>query len=74
MYLLAKRGGNLKQTKIRRIEGNINVLRTDLQQALGVDEKEVVINQLTQQIIIKVGYISGYERLVNDDWIGTQEI
>jgi len=43
----------LKQTKLRRIEGNINVLRKDLQQALGVDEKEVVINQLTQQIIVR---------------------
>jgi len=43
----------LKQTKLRRIEGNINVLRTDLQQALGVDEKDVVINQLTQQIIVR---------------------
>jgi large subunit ribosomal protein L49 len=45
----------LKQTKLRRIEGNINVLRKDLQQALGMDEKEVVINQLTQQIIVRVG-------------------
>jgi large subunit ribosomal protein L49 len=54
VYLLSKRGGNLKQTRIRRIEGNINVLRTDLQAALGVEEKEVMINQLTQQIIVKV--------------------
>jgi len=54
VYLLSKRGGNLKQTKLRRIEGDINVLRTDLQQALGVDEKDVVINQLTKQIIIRV--------------------
>jgi len=29
------------------------VLRTDLQVALGVDEKEVTINQLTKQIIVK---------------------
>lgn len=30
-------------------------LRRDLQKALGVeDEKEVVVNQLTQQIIVKV--------------------
>jgi large subunit ribosomal protein L49 len=54
VYLLSKRGGNLKQTRIRRIEGNINVLRSDLQAALGVEEKEVMINQLTQQIIVKV--------------------
>lgn len=54
IYLLAKAGGNLKQTKVRKIEGNINVLKTDLQQALGLDEKEIAINQLTKQIIIKV--------------------
>jgi len=43
----------LKQTKLRRIEGDINVLRTDLQIALGVEEKEVTINQLTKHIIVK---------------------
>jgi large subunit ribosomal protein L49 len=59
VYLLSKRGGNLKQTKLRRIEGDINVLRTDLQIALGVEEKEVTINQLTKHIIIKVFTVSG---------------
>ncbi|KAH8819668.1 mitochondrial large subunit ribosomal protein-domain-containing protein [Xylogone sp. PMI_703] len=53
IYLLAKAGGNLKQTKIRKIEGNIGALKSDLQQALGLGEKEVVINQLTKHIIIK---------------------
>lgn len=57
VYLLSKRGGNLKQTKVRRIEGNINVLRTELQEALGLEKEDVVINQLTQQIIIKVGFM-----------------
>jgi large subunit ribosomal protein L49 len=54
VYTLAKRGGNMKLTKLRRIEGDVNVLRDDLQQALGMDQKEVVINQLTKQIIVKV--------------------
>ncbi|RFU30848.1 hypothetical protein B7463_g5487, partial [Scytalidium lignicola] len=53
IYLLAKAGGNQKQTKLRRIEGNISALKSDLQQELGLGEKEVVINQLTKQIIIK---------------------
>ena len=44
----------MKLTKLRRIEGDVNVLRDDLQQALGMDQKEVVINQLTKQIIVKV--------------------
>jgi len=57
VYLLSKRGGNLKQTKVRRIEGNINVLRTDLQKALGLQDKDITINQLTQHIIVRVGSI-----------------
>lgn len=54
IYTLAKRGGNMKLTKLRRIEGDVNVLRKDLQLALGMDEKEVVVNQLTRHIIVKV--------------------
>jgi large subunit ribosomal protein L49 len=54
VYLLAKSGGNLKQTKVRKIEGDIKLLRAHLQQALGLKENEVTINQLTQQIIIRV--------------------
>ncbi|KIN00909.1 hypothetical protein OIDMADRAFT_122837 [Oidiodendron maius Zn] len=53
VYLLSKRGGNLKQTRVRRIEGNIGVLRAELQEVLGLDESQVTINQLTQHIIIK---------------------
>ena len=59
VYLLNKRGGNLKQTRLRRIEGNINILRLDLQKALGVEDKEITINQLTQQIIVKVCVMHG---------------
>jgi len=43
----------MKQTKVRKLHGDISVLRTELQEALGLEEKEVVINQLTKQIIIK---------------------
>jgi large subunit ribosomal protein L49 len=62
VYLLNKRGGNLKQTKLRKIEGNISALRTDLQEALGLEKGDVVVNQLTQQIIIKV-------RRIREIWI-----
>lgn len=55
IYLLAKRGGNLKQTRLRKIEGNIVELKEDLQRALGiVEDKDIQINQLTRHIIIKV--------------------
>ncbi|MCJ1253956.1 hypothetical protein MMC24_001770 [Lignoscripta atroalba] len=54
VYHLAKRGGNLHQTRIRKIEGNIMDLRKDIQQALGLNEEHIVVNQLTRHIIIKV--------------------
>jgi len=38
---------------VRRIEGNIMAMKTDLQPALGLEDKEIVINQLTRHIIIK---------------------
>jgi large subunit ribosomal protein L49 len=46
----------MKLTKLRKIEGDVNVLRSDLQKALGLTEEQVVINQLTRQIIVKVCY------------------
>ena len=54
VYLLAKRGGNLHQTRIRKIDGSIMDLRNDLQQALGLEVDHITINQLTRHIIIKV--------------------
>lgn len=59
VYHLKKRGGNLHQTKVRRIEGDIMAMKTDLQRALGLEDKEIVINQLTHHIIIKVRKYGG---------------
>jgi len=53
VYTMKKRGGNMKLTKLRRIEGDVAALRRDLQEALGMEDKEVVINQLTRHIIVK---------------------
>ena len=54
IYLLAKRGGNLQQTRIKKIQGDIAELRKQLRQSLMVDEKDIKINQLTGHIVIKV--------------------
>lgn len=55
MYQLRKRGGNMHITKVKHIEGDIEVLKADLQDALGLENgKDVVINQLTRHIIVKV--------------------
>ncbi|CAD6455377.1 6e5cbd31-0af8-4f5e-abb5-507f3fc95a05 [Sclerotinia trifoliorum] len=51
VYGRAKAGGNLKQTIIRKIEGDIMKLKEQLEGALF--NKEVRVNHLTKQIIIK---------------------
>lgn len=54
IYHVAKRGGNLKQTRVRKIEGDVALLREQLRTALGLDESEIAINPLTKHIIVKV--------------------
>ena len=58
IYKLAKRGGNLRQTRLRKVEGDIGRLRSDLQEALGLENEHIKINQLTKHIIIKVFSVS----------------
>jgi large subunit ribosomal protein L49 len=57
VYQTKKRGGNLQETKIKKIEGNIAALCVQLQEALGVDSKDVKVNPLTNDIIIKVSMV-----------------
>ena len=54
IYHLAKRGGNLHQTRIRKIQGDVEKLREELVASLALKEETVVINRLTGHIIIKV--------------------
>lgn len=45
-------------TRVKHIEGDIEALKTDLQRMLKAqDAKDVVINQLTRHIIVKVRLI-----------------
>lgn len=55
----------MKLTKIRKIEGDLAALKSDLIMALKVEEKEVTINQLTRQILVKVG---PYSSLGKVEW------
>ncbi|KAL8673358.1 MAG: hypothetical protein Q9168_002237 [Polycauliona sp. 1 TL-2023] len=54
VYQLAKRGGNLLLTRLRKIDGDITILKEELQQVLGLKQEQISINQLTKHIIIKV--------------------
>ncbi|KAL9003776.1 MAG: hypothetical protein Q9188_003381 [Gyalolechia gomerana] len=53
VYHLAKRGGSLLQTRLRKVDGDIMKLKSELQQALGLKQDEISVNQLTRHIIIK---------------------
>lgn len=58
VYKLAKRGGNLHQTRIRKISGNIKALRDELQgwlagQGVRAEEKDVMINQVNGHIVVR---------------------
>lgn len=54
MYQQAKRGGNLHQTKIQKIEGDVEKLKDEIVKGLGIKEELVLINRLTRHIVIKV--------------------
>lgn len=43
----------MRQTRVKKISGNIDSLRDALQVELAVPEKECVINRLTNHVVIK---------------------
>jgi len=56
VYEEAKRGGNLHQTRIRKLEGDLPALREQLITALNLPPERISINSVTQHIIIKGHY------------------
>lgn len=56
VYKYTKAGGNLKLTRLRKIDGDLQALRRDLMEAMKLEEKECRINPLTGHIFIKVGW------------------
>ncbi|KAE8352584.1 mitochondrial large subunit ribosomal protein-domain-containing protein [Aspergillus coremiiformis] len=61
VYLVTKAGGTKQQTKIQKTEGNLDALRNDLAQYLGLESSElhspkssdITINRLNGHIIVK---------------------
>ncbi|KAK7520013.1 mitochondrial 54S ribosomal protein mL49 [Phyllosticta citriasiana] len=53
VYSEVKGGGTLRQTKLRKIEGDIKKLKKALEEELGLKPSSVRINDLTKQIVIK---------------------
>jgi large subunit ribosomal protein L49 len=54
IYQQKKRGGNLLETVLKHIEGDVAALRDELQTALRLGPKEVTVNKLTQHIVVRV--------------------
>lgn len=54
-YELAKGGGNLKLTRVRRLAGEREVLKKDLEAYLMPKPEYVKINPVTGHIVVKVG-------------------
>ncbi|TKX24632.1 54S ribosomal protein img2 [Elsinoe australis] len=53
IYHFHKAGGNKKLTRIRRIDGNVEALRNEVQNHLQLKREDCVINQLTKQVVVK---------------------
>jgi large subunit ribosomal protein L49 len=57
VYSDFKRGGNLKLTLVRRVSGEVGVLRDALREVLrasvGLEKERVVVNERTRQVVIK---------------------
>ncbi|MCJ1235435.1 hypothetical protein MMC14_003403 [Varicellaria rhodocarpa] len=53
VYHTTKRGGNLKETIVKGITGDVVALREDMIRMLGLEELHIRINQLTNSLILK---------------------
>jgi len=66
VYQLAKRGGNLHQTRIRKIKGDISALRDQLRALLKIKNDHAAINQVTGHIILKGWYKNEVKRFLEE--------
>lgn len=64
IYTLRKSGGNLKMTRVKKIDGNKVVLRDELREMLGVQEKDAIVNSVTGHIMIKGHYKPQIEKFL----------
>lgn len=53
VYLLRKRGGNLKLTLVRKVDGRPEALRDELTQSLGLQADQAVVNPVTKHVLLK---------------------
>jgi len=70
VYHDVKRGGNLKLTLVRKVDGKVEALRDELRTTLGtsvgLDQDRVVVNGVTRQVVIKGHYKMEVERFLRE--------
>ncbi|KAK4497086.1 hypothetical protein PRZ48_011536 [Zasmidium cellare] len=64
IYTTRKNGGNLKLTRVRKIDGDRVALRDELRKLLKVQDKDAVINSVTGHILIKGHHKPQIERFL----------
>ena len=63
VYHTRKRGGNMKLTEVKKVQGDAIALSKDLSALLGLPPSEVNVNSLTKHVVIRVsGRIIGISR------------
>ncbi|KAI0593995.1 mitochondrial large subunit ribosomal protein-domain-containing protein [Biscogniauxia sp. FL1348] len=53
VYHKVKSGGNFKITLLKKGEGNLQALKRDIRDALGLPETDVSVNNVTRHIVIR---------------------
>ncbi|KAK4549119.1 hypothetical protein LTR36_007575 [Oleoguttula mirabilis] len=53
IYTLRKRGGNLKMTRVKKVDGKVDTLRDELRGVLGLQEKDCQVNPVTRHVVLK---------------------
>ncbi|EME77945.1 uncharacterized protein MYCFIDRAFT_124968, partial [Pseudocercospora fijiensis CIRAD86] len=66
VYLLRKRGGNLKQTRIKNIDGDRLKMKEELCKALELPADKAAVNSVTGHIIVRGHWKPQVERFLRE--------
>ncbi|KAF7191674.1 39S ribosomal protein L49, mitochondrial [Pseudocercospora fuligena] len=66
IYLLRKRGGNLKQTRIKNIDGDRLKMKLDLCKALNLPADKAAVNAVTGHIVVRGHWKPQVERFLRE--------
>lgn len=61
-------------TQIRHVDGDTIALKRDLQTRLGVEEKEVTVNQVTGHVLVKGHHMKDIKVFFEEAKVGYREV